>query len=648
MSIKIAPLRKKRLKLVIVAAAMLTLVSSALPQHDDVFPVPGSFKVEGVPQIKKSEVENLFFEPTDIKSNLIWDADRNNRRLLVTDETNNIYLLESPLSKPRKLTEKGVPHSVRVNPDGQSFMFTSDHEDPDNFQLYLYDFQKGVANKAAALTGKDESIESAVWSKTGQQIFYAKIDYESKITKLCQSRSLSETCFNVDLKGIWYVLDADDKRILLKHWKSSSNQSLYTFDFATSTVETIEEKGNSPKGALAPNYVVYSSDRNDLCLGQTCIVAFDLRSRRAKALNLPQSLGLVNDFKLSPQSDNLLIQETRDGVDRLRIFKFRKGLLGKEIPTFVKGSFVVWNTRWLGNHELAYTIENNAKPASIQSFNLKTGTTTDWTKERLPSALAGKVQPPEIIRWKSFDKREISGYIVRPHSTTDRLPVLIRVHGGPQLIDRPVFNVNDAALASKLGIAIIHTNIRGSSGFGTEFMNADDRENRGNAVKDIQALLDWVQRQEGLDPKQVYLRGESYGGFIVLSAAMFEPSRVRAVIAESPIVSIRGYLSQSWVDDFAKIEYGDPKDEPLMLKLDALSPLNNVDRWNKIPLLLTMGKRDGRIPEINVVDLKNQLQKQNTEVWYIYSTEGGHGFGGRYVFASIFNFLKTQIEQRRK
>lgn len=626
----------------------LICVSLSAAQDKDLFPVPESYRAEGVPPILNSEVSKLFYEPSEIRSNLIWDADQKNRRLLVTDETSNIYLLESPLSKPAKLTEKGVPNSVRFSPDGRSFIFTSDHEDPDNFQLYLYDFKERAAKKAAALTGKDESIESAVWSRAGEQVYYTKIDYESKISKLCQSISLTETCFKVDLKGIWYVLDADEKRILLKHWKSSSNQSLYSFELATNTLSTVEDKGNSPKGGLAGGYVIYSSDGTDLCKGRTCLVAFDLKSRRAEALNLPDDLASIHDFKLSPGADHLLVQETRDGVDRLRIFKFKKGRVGKEVPPFIKGSFVIWNTRWLGNQEVVYTIENNGKPASIQSFNLESGAVTNWTKERLPEALEGKVHAPEIIKWNSFDKKDISGYIVRPRTNLRRLPVLIRVHGGPQLLDRPVFNSNDTTLASQLGIAIIHTNIRGSSGFGSEFMNADDREKREHAVKDIRALLDWVEKQEDLDPDQIYLRGESYGGFVVLSAAMFEPTRVKAVIAESPIVSIRGYLSQSWVDDFTKIEYGDPKDETLMAKLDALSPLNNADRWNKIPLLLTRGQRDGRIPEANVVDLKNQLQKQNTEVWYIYSTEGGHGFGGRYVFASIFKFLKTQIEQRSK
>jgi prolyl oligopeptidase PreP (S9A serine peptidase family) len=124
-----------------------------------------------------------------------------------------------------------------------------------------------------------------------------------------------------------------------------------------------------------------------------------------------------------------------------------------------------------------------------------------------------------------------------------------------------------------------------------------------------------------------------------------EPNRIKGVIAEYPLISIRGLLSQSWIDEYARTEYGDPKDEGLMKQLDQLSPLNNVNRWNKIPLFLTRGKLDVRNPEKDVTDLKTQLQISGSEVWFIYSAEDGHGFGGRYVTAAMFEFLKKQINK---
>ena len=106
-------------------------------------------------------------------------------------------------------------------------------------------------------------------------------------------------------------------------------------------------------------------------------------------------------------------------------------------------------------------------------------------------------------------------------------------------------------------------------------------------------------------------------------------------------------LGQSWIDEIAKIEYGDPSDEQLMKNLDDLSPLGNVNRWNNIPLFLTRGKLDQRNPEKDVTDLKTQLQNKGSEVWFIYSTTSGHGVGGKYVFAAMNQFIKKQMNKEQ-
>ena len=615
----------------------------AFSQSKDDFPVPETYKTEGIPAIKNSEVENLFYDPASIRSNLIWDADRKNRKMLVTDETNNVYLLDSPMSKPVKLIDKIIPQSVKIRPNGESFAYNSDHEDEDNYSLYLYDFKEKTSKKLVPLTGRDESIDSFIWSKNGDSLFYMRVDYDAKVSHLCQFNFISEKCFPLELKGVWSVIQDGGNQILIKDFKGPSSQYIYVYDLQANKLTSIDEKNNSPRSFLINDRVYWISEGNENCKKDPCILSLNLKNNKLTKLKLPEDVSNLYEVKFSPEGKNLMIQETKDGTDHLRVFRLSKGVVIKEIPAFIAGSFVIWNTRWLSEKEIAYTLENSGRPAAIQSYNTETKQFTNWTKERLPAQLENKVNPPEIFKWKSFDQKDISGYIVRPIKTEKKTPVLIYVHGGPPILDRPVFNSQDIRLASSLGMTIIHTNIRGSSGFTKDFMDADNKEKRTNAVKDIQALLDWIENQPDLDSKQIFLRGESYGGFIVLSTALQESSRIKGVIAEYPLISIRGYLSQSWIDEVAKNEYGDPKDENLMSSLDALSPLNNANRWNKIPLFLTRGKLDARIPEKDVTDLKNQLQNNGTEVWYIFSTEDGHGFGGKYVLAAMYEFLKKRI-----
>jgi dipeptidyl aminopeptidase/acylaminoacyl peptidase len=616
----------------------------------DVFPVPDTYKVEGIPTIKKSEVENLFYDPSAIRSNLIWDADSKNRRLLVTDEKNSVYLLDTPMAQPVRLTQGFVPSKVKIRSDGTSFAYNSDQEDEDNYQLYFYDFKEKTPKKLTTLTGKDESVESFAWTKAGDALLYTKVDYDTKTSKLCRSDLSAETCFSVDLKGVWTVVEADGDYVLLRYAKASSSHFLYAYDLKAKKLTPVDEQGDVAKAFLIGAKVFWLSDGNNACRElKQCILVSDLKNVRAKRFELPKNLSDFDDARFSPAGNSLLVQESKNGIDNLRVFRLKKDKIVKEMPPFVIGTYVIWNTRWLTETEIAYTLENNGKPASIQSYDIDSKKRTDWTKEKLPVQLEGKVKSPEVIKWKSFDGKEISGFVVHPAAAVQgkKSPVLIYVHGGPQILDKPVFSSQDIRLASNLGLTIIHTNIRGSTGFGKEFENADNREKRGDAVKDIQALIDWVGKQPELEAGQIYLRGESYGGFVVLSTALQETARIKGVIAEYPLVSIRGFLSQSWIDEFARNEYGDPKDEQLMKRLDELSPLNNVSRWNNIPLFLTRGKLDQRNPEKDVTDLKTQLQNKNSPVWFIYSNEDGHGFSGRYVTAAMFKFLKTQISKEQ-
>jgi len=631
--------------LVVGCLMMLGAATTAFSQVADVFPIPETYKIEGIPSIKNSEVEHLFYDPSAIRSNLIWDADWKNRRLLVTDEMNNVYLLNSPLSPPVKLIDKIIPYSVKTNPNGESFAYTSDHEDQDNFVVYLYDFREKSSKKIINLTGKDESIDSFIWNETGDSLFFMRVDYESKTSKLCQFDFKEEKCFPIEMKGVWDVMQASGDKLLLKYFKASSSQFIYVYDLQTNKLTAVDESGNSRKPFLAQDRVFWTSEGNSNCRKEPCILSLDFKSNKTTQVKLPDNVLSLYDVKISPKGNNLLFQETKDGIDHLRVFRLKKDKILKEIPPFVSGSYVIWNTRWLTENEVVYTLENIGKPASIQSFNTETKKITDWTKEKLPAQIENKVKSPEVFKWKSFDQKEISGYIVRPQQVKKKSPVLIFVHGGPQILDRPVFKSQEVRLAANLGLTIIHTNIRGSSGFGKDFMDADNKEKRGDAVKDIQSLLNWIEKQPDLDASRIYIRGESYGGFIALSTALQEPSRIKGVIAEYPLISIRGMLGQSWINESAKTEYGDPADAQLMKKLDELSPLNTVSRWNNIPLFLTRGKLDERNPEKDVIDLKNQLQNKGSEVWFIYSTTSGHGVEGRYVFAAMYQFLKKQISK---
>lgn len=634
-----------QMKFRLLAVILFCLLVSVHGQQSDDFPVPASFRSEGIPRIKNDDVKHLFFEPSAIKSNLIWDVDRTARKLLVTDEKNAIYSVDSPLSAPRLALDGRVPSTLRVNPTSSVVAFNNDKEDPDNYALFLWD-GKSEARKLSRFDGKDDSVDSFVWDRDGKSIFYTLNDYEAKTTKLCQSDLTASKCFAVELKGLWNVIDNNRGNILLKYWKSSSNQHIYLYSIGSGKLTPLSESGNATKAFFLAGKPLALSEDSPECGGGRCLISVDPRSGTKEIISLKNVRGHLGDLKPSPDGKSLLIQEAFDGIDSLWIGKLKSKSIVPVVPNFLNGSYVVWNTRWLSSSEVVFTVENIGQPAFIKSFDLKTKKTTVWTKPRLPEVLTDSVKPPETIRWRSFDSKEISGYIVKPAKIEKKSPVLVFIHGGPQVIDRPTFSSLDVRFATFLGLSIIHTNIRGSRGFGNDFMDADNGAKREDAVRDISSLLDWIEKQPDLDADNVFIRGESYGGFVALATGLKESSRIRAVIAEYPLVSIRNYLQQSWIDEFAKNEYGDPKDEILMKKLDELSPLNNASKWKRTPLFLTRGKLDSRVPEGDILGLKSQLRDAGADVWFIFANEAGHGVSGRFVTAAMYEFIKNHLRRK--
>ena len=64
-------------RIVVFAVSVLFLeVTFAIGQGTGDFPVPANMKVEGIPAFKNRDVERLFFDPSQIRANLLWDVDR--------------------------------------------------------------------------------------------------------------------------------------------------------------------------------------------------------------------------------------------------------------------------------------------------------------------------------------------------------------------------------------------------------------------------------------------------------------------------------------------------------------------------------------------------------------------------------------------
>ena len=61
---------------------------------------------------------------------------------------------------------------------------------------------------------------------------------------------------------------------------------------------------------------------------------------------------------------------------------------------------------------------------------------------------------PKLVRWKSFDGREITGFLYQPDAKKfpGPRPVIVNIHGGPESQARPGFAGRNNYLFNELGL----------------------------------------------------------------------------------------------------------------------------------------------------------------------------------------------------
>jgi len=179
----------------------------------------------------------------------------------------------------------------------------------------------------------------------------------------------------------------------------------------------------------------------------------------------------------------------------------------------------------------------------------------------------------------------------------------------------------------ELGVAVVVPNVRGSDGYGKSYLLMDNGFKREDSVKDIGALLNWIEKQGDLDQDRVAVYGGSYGGYMVLASAVHYSDRLKAAVN---IVGISNFVTflentQDYRRDLRRVEYGDERIPEMRKFLNDISPLNNVDKIN-VPMFVVQGENDPRVPVTEADQIVAALEEKEQTVWYMNALNEGHGY----------------------
>ena len=235
---------------------------------------------------------------------------------------------------------------------------------------------------------------------------------------------------------------------------------------------------------------------------------------------------------------------------------------------------------------------------------------------------------PQLIKYPSFDGRAIPAWWFPCLASLERerrvLPsVIVYPHGGPESQTRPNF-VGLFQYFLARDFAILAPNVRGSSGYGVEFMNADNTEKRMDSVADLAHAAYWLRDQQKGDPRRIAVYGGSYGGFMVLAALTHYPDLWAAGIDVVGVCNFVTFLENTgeWRRAHREKEYGNLREHREFL--ERISPINHVDKI-KCPLMVIHGANDPRVPVGEAEQIVAAVRDRGVPVEYLRYEDEGHG-----------------------
>ena len=182
--------------------------------------------------------------------------------------------------------------------------------------------------------------------------------------------------------------------------------------------------------------------------------------------------GDIEDVSLSADGRVLAWFVNEDGWEALRLRDLESGkdLAAPALPRGARPHVTGFRPPIAlsadGSH-VAAILAAPRRPPELWVAETDTGTARAVTESRFGVPAEDDLLDIELVSYPTFDGRDIPAWLYRP-AVEGRLPVVLSIHGGPEAQERPVYHPLYQYLASR-GIAVLATNIRGSTGYGKTY-----------------------------------------------------------------------------------------------------------------------------------------------------------------------------------
>ncbi|MEX0827992.1 MAG: S9 family peptidase [Haliea sp.] len=254
---------------------------------------------------------------------------------------------------------------------------------------------------------------------------------------------------------------------------------------------------------------------------------------------------------------------------------------------------------------MAYILQSPNSPTEV--WRSRTNGRQNSQVTRLnPQLQSAELASSEVVQWKGHDGLALEGILVKPakYDEKKKYPLAVLPHGGPHSASKLQFNVRNQVYASA-GFIVFEPNVRGSTGYGQPFINANRGNLGGGDFQDLMSGVDFLIGQGIADPDRLVMEGWSYGGYMT-TWTVGNSQRFKAAVAGAPVVNAQSFFATTDIPQWVVWEYlGLPWERPDLIR--ANSPITYVHHVTT-PTMVMHGENDVRVPLSQGLEFYNSLQ----------------------------------------
>ncbi|WP_208657555.1 prolyl oligopeptidase family serine peptidase [Kosakonia sp. MUSA4] len=558
----------------------------------------------------------------------------------------NAYRLSLPDKQPSLLFRKNFfNHPIaRIYPLNDEFIFMADTDGNEFYQLYYT--RPGLSSPLLLTDGKSRN-QSVVWSRSGHFFAYSNTSRNGHDMDVYIRRVDSSPVRITTFDGSWFPVSwsPDGDRLAINRYISENESIAYIYDIRLNKFIFTFPSGNTVNYQKLEftedgTKILFLSRSNNNFIN---LQLLDLVSH--KISNLTRDIKWdVENFVIS-KTGHVYFTTNENGYSRINTLNL---MTRKNNPLRTPQVGVIYNLLLSRDQkQLFYSGGSINSPTSIYKLTLASQKNSRLLPPGFEGGPTGKIHTRLITYRSGIDHRLIPAFVSQP-SGAGPFPVVINVHGGPEYQARPEFNALNSYLVNNMHIIVIQPNIRGSSGYGVNYMNLDNGINRQSAIADIGDLLTWVQRNKNIKKNKIILTGGSYGGYVVLDSLTIFPNKICAGIDLMGSANLITYLenTQDYRKDLRRKEYGDERIPSVRRFMSQTAPVNNITKITS-SLLIVGGVNDPRVPFSESLSMYQALKSTGHDVTLIKLSREGHFINGAVDRANVLsaqvNFINKEL-----